>query len=87
MQCKIIVEVLRYSIGAFEEFITAPEFYIVLLYSNNILIFYPFHDFQGLYIVKLYTGLPLLITGCKIQGLFQDFPGPFQANSRTFCIK
>ena len=26
-----------------------------------------------------YTGLPLF-TGCEIQGLFQDFPGPFQAN-------
>ena len=25
------------------------------------------------------AGLPLF-TGCEIQGLFQDFPGPFQAN-------
>ena len=33
---------------------------------------------------KLLPGLPLL-TGCEIQGLFQDFPGPFRANSRTFC--
>ena len=34
----------------------------------------------------LFTGLPLL-TGCEIQGFFQDFSGPFQANSRTFRTK
>ena len=34
----------------------------------------------------LNTELPLL-TGCEIEGFFQDFPGPFQANLRTFCTK
>ena len=33
-----------------------------------------------------FTGLPLL-TGCEIQGLFQNFQGLFWANPRTFCTK
>ena len=35
---------------------------------------------------ELFTGLPLF-TGCEIQGLFQDFPGPFQANPRPSLSK
>ena len=31
----------------------------------------------------LKSGLPLFTTGCEIQGLFHDFPGPFHANPRS----
>ena len=41
-------------------------------------------NIKGLVIIN--TGLPLL-TGCEIQGLFRNFSGPFQANSRIFFTK
>ena len=37
-------------------------------------------------VVSHTAGLPLL-TGCEIQGLFQDFPGALRTNSRTLCTK